>query len=85
MANMENTSKKSKKEKKSSKSNEEILKAQQTALAAKPEGTPFEYTERDVILYSKFIVIYIMLNYSNSLRPRYRRQAYRSSLRVRGR
>jgi len=52
MANMENTSKKSKKEKKSSKSNEEILKAQQTALAAKPEGTPFEYTERDVILYN---------------------------------
>lgn len=56
MANMENTSKKSKKEKKPSKSNEEILKAQQTALAAKSEGTPFEYTERDVILYSKFII-----------------------------
>jgi multifunctional beta-oxidation protein len=85
MANMENTSKKSKKEKKSSKSNEEILKAQQTALATKSEGTPFEYTERDVILYSKFIVIYIMLNFSNSLRPWYRCQAYRSSLRVRGR
>jgi multifunctional beta-oxidation protein len=85
MANMENTSKKSKKEKKSSKSNEEILKAQQTALATKSEGTPFEYTERDVILYSKFIVIYNTLNFSNSLRPRYRRQAHRSSLRVRGR
>jgi multifunctional beta-oxidation protein len=85
MANMENTSKKSKKEKKSSKSNEEILKAQQTALATVSEGTPFEYTERDVILYSKFIVIYIMLNFSNSLRPWYRCQAYRSSLRVRGR
>jgi multifunctional beta-oxidation protein len=56
MANMENTSKKSKKEKKPSKSNEEILKAQQTALAAKSEGTPFEYTERDVILYSKFTI-----------------------------
>jgi multifunctional beta-oxidation protein len=53
MANMDNTSKKSKKEKKSSKSNEEILKAQQEALAAKSDGTPFEYTERDVILYSK--------------------------------
>jgi multifunctional beta-oxidation protein len=85
MANMENTSKKSKKEKKSSKSNEEILKAQQTALATVSEGTPFEYTERDVILYSKFIVIYIMLNFSNSLRPWYRCQAYQSSLRVRGR
>jgi multifunctional beta-oxidation protein len=54
MANMENTSKKGKKPSKDSKSNEEVLKAQQTALAAKSEGTPFEYTERDVILYSKF-------------------------------
>jgi multifunctional beta-oxidation protein len=85
MANMENTSKKSKKEKKPSKSNEEVLKAQQTALAAKSEGTPFEYTERDVILYSKFIVVYYILSFSNSFRPRYRRQAYRSSLCVRGR
>jgi multifunctional beta-oxidation protein len=53
MANMENTSKKGKKEKKPSKSNEEVLKAQKEALAAKSDGTPFEYTERDVILYSK--------------------------------
>jgi multifunctional beta-oxidation protein len=53
MANMENTSKKNKKEKKPSKSNEEILEAQKKALAAKSDGTPFEYTERDVILYSK--------------------------------
>ncbi|OAL03560.1 multifunctional beta-oxidation protein-like protein [Phaeosphaeriaceae sp. SRC1lsM3a] len=52
MANMENTSKKGKKEKKNNKSNEEVLKAQQEALAAKSEGTPFEYTERDVILYN---------------------------------
>ncbi|KAH7359516.1 multifunctional beta-oxidation protein-like protein [Pyrenochaeta sp. MPI-SDFR-AT-0127] len=52
MANMENTSKKSKKPKKDRKSNEEILKAQKEALAAKSEGTPFEYTERDVILYN---------------------------------
>ena len=53
MANMENTSKKNKKEKKPTKSNEEVLEAQKKALAAKPQGTPFEYTERDVILYSK--------------------------------
>jgi multifunctional beta-oxidation protein len=53
MANMENTSKKNKKEKKASKSNEEVLQAQKEALAAKSDGTPFEYTERDVILYSK--------------------------------
>jgi multifunctional beta-oxidation protein len=66
MANMENTSKKSKKEKKPSKSNEEILKAQQTALAAKSEGTPFEYTERDVILYSKFFTAYIMFLSTNN-------------------
>ncbi|CAO2652806.1 Nn.00g022170.m01.CDS01 [Neocucurbitaria sp. VM-36] len=52
MANMENTSKKSKKPKKDRKSNEEILKAQKEALAAKSDGTPFEYTERDVILYN---------------------------------
>ena len=52
MANMENTSKKGEKSK-DAKSNEDVLKAQQTALAAKSEGTPFEYTERDVILYSK--------------------------------
>jgi multifunctional beta-oxidation protein len=51
MANMENTSKKSKKE--PSKSNEEVLEAQKKALAAKAEGTPFEYMERDVILYSE--------------------------------
>lgn len=54
MANMENTSKKGEKEDKSSKSNEDILNAQKKALAAKSEGTPFEYTERDVILYSKY-------------------------------
>lgn len=52
MANMENTSKKSEKPKKEKKSNEEVLKAQKEALAAKSEGTPFEYTERDVILYN---------------------------------
>jgi len=52
MANMENTSKESKKEKKSNKSNEEVLEAQKQALAAKSDGTPFEYTERDVILYN---------------------------------
>jgi multifunctional beta-oxidation protein len=51
MANMENTSK-GKKEKKPSKSNEEVLEAQKKALAAKAEGTPFNYTERDVILYN---------------------------------
>jgi multifunctional beta-oxidation protein len=53
MANMENISKKSKKDKKPTKNNEEVLEAQKKALAAKAEGTPFEYTERDVILYSK--------------------------------
>ncbi|EMD88293.1 hypothetical protein COCC4DRAFT_174938 [Bipolaris maydis ATCC 48331] len=51
MANIENTSK-GKKEKKSTKSNEEILEAQKKALAAKSQGTPFNYTERDVILYN---------------------------------
>jgi multifunctional beta-oxidation protein len=55
MANMENTSKKGKKEKKPTKSNEDVLKAQKEALAAKSDGTPFDYTERDVILYSKII------------------------------
>jgi multifunctional beta-oxidation protein len=50
---MENISKKSKKDKKPTKNNEEVLEAQKKALAAKAEGTPFEYTERDVILYSK--------------------------------
>ena len=50
MANMENKSK-GKKEKKD---NSEVLKAIEAAKAAKAEGTPFEYDERDVILYSKF-------------------------------
>ena len=52
MANMENTSKKSKKPKKDGRSNEEILKNQKEALETKSEGTPFEYTEKDVILYN---------------------------------
>lgn len=85
MANMENTSKKSKKEKKPSKSNEEILKAQQAALAAKSEGTPFEYTERDVILYSKFTAASSTQITTDYLRPGYWRQAHRPSLRIRGR
>ncbi len=76
MANMENTSKKSKKEKAPSKSNEEILKAQQTALAAKSDGTPFEYTERDVILYSEFANAYRTLNLTDPCRPRNRCQAH---------
>ncbi|KAF2125212.1 multifunctional beta-oxidation protein-like protein [Dothidotthia symphoricarpi CBS 119687] len=52
MANIENTSKKTKTEKKSNKTNEEVKKAQDAAFAAKSNGTPFEYTERDVILYN---------------------------------
>ncbi len=53
MANMENVSKKSKKEKKKDpRSNEEILKNQKEALEVKSEGTPFEYSEKDVILYN---------------------------------
>ncbi|PSN69186.1 multifunctional beta-oxidation protein-like protein [Corynespora cassiicola Philippines] len=48
MANMENKSK-GKKEKKD---NSEVLKAIEAAKAAKAEGTPFEYDERDVILYN---------------------------------
>ncbi|PVI06258.1 peroxisomal multifunctional enzyme type 2 [Periconia macrospinosa] len=48
MANMENTTK-GKKEKKG---NEEVLKAIEEAKAAKAEGTPFDYTEKDVILYN---------------------------------
>ena len=85
MANMENTSKKSKKEKKPSKSNEEILKAQQTALAAKSQGTPFEYTERDVILYSRFISTIFSLQITDRSRPWYWSEAHRSFLRLRGR
>ena len=85
MANMENTSKKSKKEKKPSKSNEEILKAQQTALAAKSQGTPFEYTERDVILYSRFISTIFSLQITDCSRPWYWSEAHRSFLRLRGR
>ena len=65
MANMENTSKESKKEKKSNKSNEEVLEAQKQALAAKSDGTPFEYTERDVILYSKFSSNCLFLDTTN--------------------
>lgn len=49
MANMENTAK-GKKEKKG---NDEVLKAIEEAKSAKAEGTPFEYDEKDVILYSK--------------------------------
>ncbi|KAF2469696.1 NAD(P)-binding protein [Lindgomyces ingoldianus] len=48
MANMQNKSK-SKKEKKG---NEEILSAIESAKNAKAEGTPFEYDEKDVILYN---------------------------------
>jgi multifunctional beta-oxidation protein len=86
MANMENTSKKSKKEKKPSKSNEEVLKAQKEALAAKSDGTPFEYTERDVILYSKCLLLLVAKLVANSSsRHRYRCQANRPPLRLRGR
>ncbi|KAF2877394.1 multifunctional beta-oxidation protein-like protein [Massariosphaeria phaeospora] len=48
MANIENTSK-GKKEKKG---NPDILKAIESAKAAKAQGTPFEYDDRDVILYN---------------------------------
>ncbi|KAF2790188.1 multifunctional beta-oxidation protein-like protein [Melanomma pulvis-pyrius CBS 109.77] len=48
MANMENKSK-GKKEKSG---NDEILSAIESAKSAKAEGTPFDYTEKDVILYN---------------------------------
>jgi multifunctional beta-oxidation protein len=48
MANMENKSKGAKKES----SGDDYLSAIETAKAAKAEGTPFEYTEKDVILYN---------------------------------
>ncbi|KAF2636802.1 peroxisomal multifunctional enzyme type 2 [Massarina eburnea CBS 473.64] len=51
MANMENTSK-GKKEKKEKTPNDEVLKNIEEAKAAKAEGTPFEYEEKDVILYN---------------------------------
>lgn len=47
MANMENKSKGSAKE-----DGTDYLKAIEEAKAAKAEGSPFEYTERDVILYN---------------------------------
>jgi multifunctional beta-oxidation protein len=53
MANMQNRSGGSKMEKKSGKVNQEILDNIQAAKKAKAEGTVFEYTDRDVILYSK--------------------------------
>ncbi|KAF2746338.1 multifunctional beta-oxidation protein-like protein [Sporormia fimetaria CBS 119925] len=48
MANMQNKSKGGKAKKDGS----QYLKAQEEAKAAKAEGTPFDYTQRDVILYN---------------------------------
>jgi multifunctional beta-oxidation protein len=50
MANMQNKSNKG--DKKEKKDGSEYLKAMEAAKAAKAEGTPFEYTQRDVILYN---------------------------------
>lgn len=77
MANMENTSK-GKKEQKDSKTNEEVLEAQRKALAAKGKESPFEYTERDSIIYSKFPVPqrYSWHNLTSDDRPRSWRKAH---------
>lgn len=58
MANMENRSKKGpgSKEQKSGKVDKEILANIEKAKNAKAEGTEFSYDERDVILYSKFLI-----------------------------
>jgi len=52
MANMQNKSRGGKE----NGGNNDILDAIESAKAAKAEGTPFDYTERDVILYSRFNV-----------------------------
>ena len=50
LANMENKSKSG--SKKASEPNQEVLDAIKTAKSAKAEGTPFEYDDKEVILYN---------------------------------
>lgn len=58
MANMANKSKGGDKS-----SGEDYLAAIESAKNAKAEGTPFEYDEKDVILYSKLFPVDAMINY----------------------
>jgi len=75
MANMENTSKGSDKEE-----GEDYLKAIEEAKAAKAEGAPFEYDEKDVILYSKITPPSSANSNLTTNRPRRWRQTHRPPL-----
>jgi multifunctional beta-oxidation protein len=56
---------------------EDYLANIKNAQAAKAEGTPFEYSEKDVILYSKFIILgFYYIGYLTACRPRCWCQTY---------
>lgn len=66
MQNFQNRSGGAKKSKKAAEPNAEILKAIDDAKKAKAEGSKFEYTEKDVILYSKLPLLATSIHISNT-------------------